>query len=173
MPAKQPWPRTPWPYVKYAHFQHSEAASERWLDRPVSLSARSAWPRSIGGDSGVRLRRCCDGRGRLLGLSCGQWSPAPLSVLSPDAVPPSRLPWESDTAPLGSCLHDGRFVIATAAKRINKLIYDHRCVCTMKMALVMWDSRKSNRAFDKPIMETFKAQFFTFSGRQKIRHHWY
>lgn len=35
------------------------------------------------------------------------------------------------------CLHGGWFVITNSRAKINKLIYDPSCICTMKMPLVM------------------------------------
>lgn len=35
------------------------------------------------------------------------------------------------------CLHGGWFVITNSGAKINKLIYDPSCICTMKMPLVM------------------------------------
>lgn len=46
-------------------------------------------------------------------------------------------PRSSNFAICWQCLHGGWFVITNSGAKINKLIYDPSCICTMKMPLVM------------------------------------
>lgn len=46
-------------------------------------------------------------------------------------------PCLSNFAICWQCLHGGWFVITNSRAKINKLIYDPSCICTMKMPLVM------------------------------------
>lgn len=52
------------------------------------------------------------------------------------------------------CLHGGWFVITNSRAKINRLIHDPSCICTMKTLLVMLNSHNTNTGLDEVAVKT-------------------
>lgn len=130
------------------------------LRRPVKLwdggisivrfvSARSVWGNrsmcSVFASEHICLRRCVD---MMYEAVCRGWAKkngALHHLASHCQTQPRHYtsqkyqahPRLSNFAICWQCLHGGWFVITNSRAKINKLIYDPTCICTMKMPLVM------------------------------------
>lgn len=146
--------------LTHGYTQISSSWGALLLQRPVKLGdcgisivgfvlARSIWSNSsmcsIFSSARIRLRRRGD---MMYGAVCRGWAKKngalhhlashcqtqPCHYTSQKYQAHPRL---SNFAICWQCLHGGWFVITNSRAKINKLIYDPSCICTMKMLLVM------------------------------------